>query len=256
MILEALQSEALTRAGNAKVADVRVGLGYTAVLLDNGHMGLAYSFRGEGESGCSVFQGRRPIAGSSVRDVLAYVSSSAAQIERSVGVAAANALLNTSGAVGALSGWNASAGDLLDVLHLTKEDAVGMIGFFGPLVPDIKKRAGTLTIIEENMHRADGLAPADSAGDILPSCSVVIITATSLINNTFDTIARQASSCRVKAVLGPSTPLCPAVFARHGITHLSGIVVRDPQEILRVVSEAGGTKFFIKFTSKLNLVRE
>ena len=105
-----------------------------------------------------------------------------------------------------------SEGDLLDVLALTKDDRVGMVGYFGPLVPVIKQRAGELIVFEENMARADGLLPGSSAAEILPTCSVAIITATSIINNSFEPIAAAASTCRSKAVLGPSTPLAPACF--------------------------------------------
>ncbi len=32
---------------NKKVADIRIGLCYTAVLLDDGQLGLAYTFRSQ-----------------------------------------------------------------------------------------------------------------------------------------------------------------------------------------------------------------
>ena len=63
MLLEALKKAALEKAEDIKVTDVRIGLGYTAVQLDTGSVGLAYTFRDKAESGCSVFQGKRPLAG-------------------------------------------------------------------------------------------------------------------------------------------------------------------------------------------------
>jgi len=253
MLLEALQASALAKAGDICVSDVRMGLGYTAVLLDTGSVGLAYTFRDKAESGCSVFQGKRPLAGAPVRDVLQYISSDGL-LERTVGIAAANALFNTSNAADSLPGCSSSEGDLLDVLALTKDDRVGMVGYFGPLAPVIRQRAGELIIFEENMARSDGLCPGSSAAELLPSCSVVIITATAIINKSFEHIAAAAASCRLKAVLGPSTPLAPAIFKDYGVTHLSGVIGVDAAEILRVVSEAGGTRFFMKWSKKINLI--
>jgi len=253
MLLEALQKAALEKAEDIKATDVRIGLGYTAVQLDTGFVGLAYTFRDKAESGCSVFQGKRPLAGSPVRDVLQYLSSGAL-LERTLGLAAANALCNTPDAACGLPGWTGTEGDLLDVLALTKDDKVGMVGFFGPLVPVIKQRAGELIIFEENMARSDGLCPGSRAAELLPSCSVAIITATSIINNSFEHIAAAAGSCRARAVLGPSTPLAPGVFKDYGVTHLSGVISADAAAILRVVSEAGGTRFFMKWSKKINLV--
>ena len=59
------------------------------------------------------------------------------------------------------------AGDLLDVLALTKDDRVGMVGFFAPLAPVIRKRAGELLIFEENLERAEGLYPANRAQELV-----------------------------------------------------------------------------------------
>jgi uncharacterized protein (DUF4213/DUF364 family) len=55
-------------------------------------------------------------------------------------------------------------------------------------------------------------------------------------------------------VLGPSTPLLPAVFADYGVTHLSGMRVIDAASILRTVSEAGGTRLFKGAVQKINLI--
>lgn len=253
MLLEALKHTALEKAGDKQVTDVRVGLGYTAVMLDTGSVGLAYTFRDKAEQGCTVYQGKRPLVGSPVRDIVQYISSDGL-LERTIGVAAANALLNTADAASGLPGCSSAEGDLLDVLALTKNDRVGMVGLFEPLVPLLRHRAGELLIFEDNMARSDGLCPGSKEAELLPSCSVAIITATSIINVSFEHIAAATVNCRIKAVLGPSTPLAPGIFRDYGVTHLSGVLVTDPAAILRLVSEAGGTRFFKGATKKVNLV--
>ena len=226
---------------------------YTAVQLDTGSVGLAYTFRDSRPHGSSGFEGAGSILGRPVQEALGCLTSKSL-FERTVGLAAVNALFNFEEAVSSPSGFDSVEGDLLDVLSLTRDDRVGMVGFFAPLAPVIRERAGELLIFEERTQRAEGLLPAHRAQELLPECSVVIITATSIINNTFEPLAAAASSCRVKAVLGPSTPFAPVVFQKYGVTHLSGIIAVDQQEILREVSEGGGARDCMRWSKKINCV--
>lgn len=253
MLLETLKTTAVQNSGSIRIADVRIGLAYTAVQLSNGSVGLAYAFRDKTARGCPVFPGTRPIAGRALREVLAWLTSDDL-LERTVGLAAANALFNTVEGASAFPGWISAAGDLLDVLELTKDDRVGMVGFFAPLAPVIRQRVGELIIFEENMERADGLMPGHKAAELLPTCSVAIITATSIINKSFEQLAATAGSCRVKVVLGPSTPLVPGIFKDCGGTHLSGLIALDSQQVMRVVSEGGGARDFMQWSKKTNLI--
>jgi len=230
-----------------------IGEVYTAVQLDRGSVGLAYRFRDSRVHGSSGFEGAGSILGRPVQKALDCLNSESL-LERTVGLATANALFNTHEAMSGLSGWTSAKGDLLEVLSLAGDDRVGMVGFFAPLAPVIRERAGELLIFEEQMQRAEGLLPAHRAQELLPECSVVIITATSIINKTFEPLAAAASSCRVKVVLGPSTPLAPFIFQDYGMTHLSGIIAVDQQEILREVSEGGGARDFMKWSKKTNCV--
>lgn len=232
-------------AREVKVADVRIGLGYTAVMLTDDRLGLAYTFRDEAPRGCSVFEGFRPVAGQSAADVLAMLESTEL-IEASVGLACANALANR-------ASDEHLDGDLLGRLAIDPEDHVGMVGLFKPLVRTIQERAHALTVFER-VAQPDGLMrPADEAVDLLPSCQVALITATSIINHTTDGLLRAARGCREVVVLGASTPLLREVFDEAGVTMLSGVVVREPRRVLQVVSEAGGMPHFSRHVNKVSL---
>ena len=88
-----------------RITDVRIGLGYTAVQLSKGSVGLAYTFRDKTAQGCPVFPGTRPIAGRSLREVLGFLTSDDL-LERTVGLAAANALFNTVDAASTCADWH------------------------------------------------------------------------------------------------------------------------------------------------------
>lgn len=227
------------------VAEVRIGLGYTAVLLTNGSLGVAYTFSEEARGGCQVFDRLRPLSGQPARDLLTLLESTD-PIEAGVGVGCANALANRPSA-------EFLEGDILQHLDVGPKDHVGMVGNFGPLVEPLKKRCRSLTIFEKVQKAYGDLRPSEEAAELLPRCHVALITATSIINHSIDALLQAAAGCREIALLGASTPLLPEVFSALGVTRLSGVVVNDPQQIMRVVSEGGGMRFFKPYVDKVNL---
>jgi uncharacterized protein (DUF4213/DUF364 family) len=235
----------LASAREARVADVRIGLGYTAVMLADDSLGVAYTFRGEAKGCCSVFDALRPLAGRPASDVLRLLESPD-PITAGVGLACANALANR-------DEDRLMGGDILDHLDLRSGDHVGMVGDFRPLVDKIQKRVRSLSVFER-VGRPSGIPPArEEAEDALPHCQVALITATSIINHTIDRLLQAASECREVAVLGASTPLLPDAFAGSRVTMLSGVVVKDPHEVLRVISEGGGMQLFSPHVRKVSL---
>ena len=61
-----------------------------------------------------------------------------------------------------------------------------MVGYFGPLVPEVRRRAAKLHIFERVDLPQGDLLPQERAGEILPHCQVAIISATTLLNRTLE----------------------------------------------------------------------
>ena len=232
-------------AREARVSDVRIGLGYTAVMLADGRTGVAYTFRDQARGGCSVFNGSLPLSGSPAVDLLRLLESPDA-IEAGVGLACANALAN----------WNEAGlvdGDVLKRVEVRPDDDVAMVGHFGPLVEELRARARSLTIFERVVEPSGMLRPQAEAKAVLHRCQVALITATSIINHTVDHLLESARPCREVVLLGASTPLMAAAFRGTKVTWLSGVVVEKPWEVLRVVSEGGGMRQFGPHVRKVAL---
>jgi uncharacterized protein (DUF4213/DUF364 family) len=183
-----------------------------------------------------------------------------------IGLATANALANrpapgphqTDPAGSRHAGWWSAVnreGDLLDVLELRSEDDVGMVGCFSPLVEPIRRRVRRLFIFERGPRLSPGPLPEGRAAELLPRCSVALITATTLINGTIDALLSAAAGCREVVLLGPSTPLVPEVFAESGrrVTLLAGVVVTNAEELLCTVAADGGTRDFKASVAKVNV---
>lgn len=240
-----LRELAANDAARVPVVDVRLGLTYTAVKLDDGRAGVSYCFGNRLVSGCSVFRGARPLAGRPASQLVEYLLSDDL-LECSVGLATLNALVNVQPA-------SALPGDVLEVVNFMASDRVGMIGFFGPLVPALENRVARLDIFEESDRLHGDCRPAEKAFEALPQCDVAIITSTTIVNGTIDRLLEVAKDCRETVLLGSSTPLLPEAFEGTSVSWLSGIVVHDADGILRIVSEGGGTAFFKPYVTKHNL---
>lgn len=244
MLVDEIVDYGLKTADRQTATDIRIGLGYTAVLLQDGCCGLAYTLHEKEYESCGVMPDAGKLAGLKASELIPWMKSPDVTA-CAVGLATLNALINPPAA--------AVESDILDLLPVSPEDTVGMIGYFGPLVDSIKKRARALHIFERQPDPEYGILPESASQDLLPKCQVVILSATTLLNHTIDTLLDLSKTAREIAVLGPSTPFLPEIFSRHGVTMLSGIQVVDSTQVLRIVSEGGGTRQFGRAARKLSL---
>jgi uncharacterized protein len=244
-IREKIKRACLELAGDVRITDVRIGLGYTAVLLESGRLGVAYTFRNDLRGGCKIFRGLRPLSGSPASRVLELFDSQD-KVESAVALATANALLNH-------LPDSPLDGDVLEHVSFRPDDRVGMVGYFAPMVPAIRERAASLIIFEQTERLETEVLPEEEMFTGLPECQVAIVTATSILNDTIDEILYAAHTCREVVLLGASTPMFPTAFAGTPLTVLSGVLVTSPEKMLQVVSEGGGTRSFRGSVRKINI---
>jgi uncharacterized protein (DUF4213/DUF364 family) len=247
MLADELVDLGLARASGNAASDIRIGLGYTAVLLSDGRCGLAFTLHEEEYESCCVIPEAGRLAGRKASELIPWM-----RLEDTtacaVGLATLNAVLTP------LDGQDGAVeSDILDLLLVHADDSIGMIGYFGPLVGPLKDRAKALHIFERRPNPDHGILPESATKEFLPKCQVVIMTATALLNHTIDGLLGLCKTAREIAILGPSTPFMPEVFRSYRVTMLSGLRVVDPQQALRVVSEGGGTRQFGKAVRKLSL---
>jgi uncharacterized protein (DUF4213/DUF364 family) len=233
------------RAKEIKVRDVRIGLSYTAVLLENGQAGVALTFHQGLKRGCTVFNGLHPLAGRAAHELLPFLESPD-KIEMAVALATANAVVNT-------MRRDMLEGDIMEHIHVGAEENVGMVGYFAPMLPRLQEKSASIMIFEQIERKQGNLLPEKEAYQLLPQCQVALITSTSILNRTVEKILRAARSCREVVLLGASTPLIPEVFEGTPVTFLSGVIVTRPPELLRIVSEGGGMPRFKENVRKVNV---
>lgn len=233
MIINELTDYAASVADNRKIKDVRAGLGYTAVMLDDFSCGLAYTFRNELGSHCGTVSEAGSIIGRAVSEVIPWLSSTNL-LKASMGLATINAVLNHS-----LDRWE--EGNITTALDVAPTDTFGMVGFFRPILNVVKKKTDSIYIFEQYTEKESGLYSEADIPTYLPKCDVIVVTATAIINHTIDEVLPHCTGAREVCLVGPSCPMCPEVFENHVVTILAGDVVTSPEDALRIVSQGGGT---------------
>ncbi|GAB4347576.1 MAG: DUF364 domain-containing protein [Candidatus Abyssubacteria bacterium] len=209
---------------DSPVKEVRTCLFWTAVISRK--CGLASTLRED-----APHHAKYPVrdAGSltmkTARQLADYAHSTSLP-EASIGMAAINSLLH----IDAKRCVNKNAFDILRERGAGKKIAI--IGHF-PFIPALREIAGTLWVLEKRPGEDD--LPEHEAETILPQADIVGMTATTLINHSFDTLMPLCKNSFV-VLLGPSTPLSPILFD-YGVDVLSGIEVLDPDMVIKKISE-------------------
>ena len=238
-LVSALKSDLGSALEEIEVKDVRIGLAYTGVLLSENYGGIActplYEF-----SCCPALGFTETLKGKTA-DKLIELALSENPLEAAVGVATVNALSHMLRDLGPENFPVSNIG----VLDLIKpEDRVAMVGYFGPLVPKILKITDKLTVLEKREIESPQtrILYSEKSREILTVSDVIILSASTLANRTFDELLSLREAAREVILLGPSAPLYPEPFFQRGITAVMGTRIFDPLTMLTIVSEAGGTK--------------
>lgn len=237
-IIENAKQKALQIAGeigHELVVDrLCIGVGYTGIVLSDGHGGVSFTFREELGNSCGVMRSAGHIKGTPVSELM-ELAASCDMAEAAVGTAAVNAVLNR----GFSRGPNIS-----EAMSADSTDTIGMVGWFCPLVRRYQT-AGTLYVFEKNPEEYESnqvtkMKSGDEACDILPGCNKIVLTGTSFINKTMESLLKASSGAEEIAIVGASTPMCPEVFREYGVTVLAGSQICDADRMMNIVAEGGG----------------
>jgi len=226
MITNKLIENAVSAAGDRKIKDIRAGLSYTAVMLDDHACGLAYTFRDRLGHFCGVMGEAGNITGKSAAEVIPWLNSKNL-LMAAMGLATINAVLNHSN-----ERWD--EGNITAALDLAPTDVFGMVGSFGPILNVVKRKTDNIYVFEQRTDKAPGLYPEADIPIYLPKCDVIVITATSIINHTIDQVLAHCGDAREVCLVGSAKgfDMEPEAFWKaHG-----GPVARTPGGKLHFVS--------------------
>jgi uncharacterized protein len=239
-----------------------IGLFFTGVKLTSGHAGAcATPIKTIPEAVCCPssamampFPGK--MRGKPARDAMNEAFSDHG-IRRGVGIATVNALADLcwerrpNPQVELLRGL-----DAFDANGFRPNDRTVVVGAFVPFLKELKRRGQPFLVLEKDPDTLKAsempfYRPAEMAREVVPQADVLLMTGTTLLNDTLEDLLSWARPEARVTVVGPTD-----AFLARGADYLGGVKIAQPDEFLDLLAEGGsGYHFFGRVAEKMVLAR-
>ena len=266
-LIEIIRKSQIVNRLNIAPKDVRIGVFYTGVVLSTDHAGMSYTPVQEIPEAvcCPRSHAKMPQAGNllnfSVYDLMEYAFDDNV-LKAAVGIATINALSAILLEDDECPYKPSAYGNALDLIHISREDAVVMVGAFPPFIKRIQEATRKLFVIEKN-PRAVGkgedieIEPEARLQELIPKADILIITGVTLVNHTLEPILGLAGNARDIVVVGPTASCYPEPLFKRGVTVLGGVRITDAPKMIHLIGEAGsGYDFFEQCAQKIVIRNE
>jgi uncharacterized protein (DUF4213/DUF364 family) len=244
-----------------------IGLFFTGVKLSTGHAGAcATPIKSIPEAVCCPssamampFPGK--LKGKPAREAIKEVFSDHG-IRRGVGIATLNALADLC--------WERRPHPLVELQHgidafdantFRPGDQAVVIGAFVPFLKELKRRKQPFLVLEKDPDtlKAEEMPfyrPAEMAREVVPQADVLLVTGTTLLNDTLEDLLSWTRPDARVTVVGPTVGLLPDAFLKRGADILGGVRITQPDDFLELLAEGGsGYHFFGRVAEKVVLAR-
>lgn len=115
---------------------------------------------------------------------------------------------------------------------------IGMVGFFGPLIERYLAQGKRVTVIEQQPERVPeelGLS-VYTTPEALADCDYILCTASTLINNSLESIIQSAGDPARINLIGPSASGLPDLLFARGIHSTGGLIIDRPDDLKRAMA--------------------
>ncbi|MBW2480109.1 MAG: DUF364 domain-containing protein [Deltaproteobacteria bacterium] len=234
------------RAREIDVDVLCLGLGYTAVTLSDGGIGLAYTHF-EDKQSCMLLNRHIDYEGQPALRLLEKIKSDH-PLERSMALALINALNHKD----ALNFPEDQKNQIMfERFHIGAGTRAAMVGFIGPLVGLLKQKKARVEVMDASRGMGHKKEFYDRLGNWT---DVLFLTSTSILNNTTEDILQNVHQEVKTVMLVPSTPMVAAAFEHLPVHMLAGTVPLDREKILKAIRHGMGTPVLQKFSRKSYLI--
>ena len=229
-----------------RIVDYSVGVKYSYVIVEGEFgraMGTAYFPLEDLTRGYS----RVPKI-----SILASMLSSTNIFERSLGTA----LLNS---ISQYLLWNSNHAEKLsinygniieEIIQICKQNSkIAVIGNMVPLVSKLQEEGFKVLTFERNPRLRIRALPDSFAYRIIPEVDALIITGTTLINDTIDHLLALGRAAKIKALVGPTAAVYPGK-ALSSLTHIAALKIEDTKKVAEIIKLGGGRWDFAPYTKE------
>jgi len=251
-----------------KVERAVIGLFFSGVKLSNGEGGICFTpVKDIPEAVCCPSSARAvpnsgKLGGQPVTKYIRWLQRGG-PLQKALGIAVLNALSCTCWRKNPPTQYNLKRGvDPIENRVIPDDSVVVVIGALIPYIRMLKRRGRPFFILEKDARtlKKDEMKyyrPQEKARECLASADLLIVTGTTLINNTLEDILEQKRDRAEAVLVGPTASMLPEAFFRRGVDAIGGVTVIDPDKLLDTLSEAGsGYHFYGKSAERLVIDRD
>lgn len=243
------------------------GLFFSGVKLSTGQGGLCFTpLKSIPEAVCCPSSAKAmplsgKLAGRKASEYLSYIESDN-MLKKTLGIAALNALSTLIMEEGGMDQYELlRSTDAFDILDLVPGQKTVVVGALVPVFKKLIKGENEFTILEMDPRTLKGkeldhYLPAERAEEVVPYADLLVITGTTLINNTLDGLLAMAKKGARILVTGPTVSMLPDVLFEHGVTMVGGIIVTDPDAALDIICEAGSGYHMFGTSAERTVIRK
>lgn len=268
-LLRDIQDEVAERLGPAlqglTIERAVLGLFFVGVKLDNGAAGLcATPLKGIPQAVCCPSSAQAmpapgKLRGRPVTQALPDLERGG-PLRRALAIATLNALVESVWRQdGAPEGVCHDDSDALSALNIQPHHHVVLVGGFPPYMREFMRTEQSFNVLELDpaVLKPEELpyyVPAGQAAEVIPHAHALVVTGTTLINDSLEDLLDLARPGTEIALIGPSVPLWPGAFLRRGVKVMGGVRVSEPDALLDCLAEGGsGYHFFGKSAERVTL---
>lgn len=249
MIIEKVLEAAESYLSERTIKDAVIGISLMAVELDNGVIGVSYVLREGLPAGCSAFPYAQELIGSDAKEVMEWVSKGKDDLQRGIGMA----VLTAGSCIQELTDDKRTGPPFGVEVKLT--DRIGMIGNIAPVVKMLKGKVKEIIVFDagrEERGSSGELSPMDKQLELLPTCDIVMLSGTTIINGTIDSLLKTCGNARDIVMVGSSTPMYPEAFKDSNLSVLAGSCWNNnfKEEIFKSISLGCGIGYLNKYMIK------
>lgn len=172
-------------------------------------------------------------------------------LRRAVGIATLNALCDLCWQRRPTPGIELLPGaDAFDATALRDGDRIVLVGAFIPFLKELKRRRLPFLVLERNPaalkpEEMPFYRPAEAAAEIVPSADVLLVTGSTLLNDTLEDLLAMAGPGTLVTVVGPTVGLLPDAFVARGADILGSVRITRPDAFLDLLAEGGSAPHFL-----------
>lgn len=233
------------KASRSRIGLVSVGLGYTAVVTEDGGIGLAYTYF-DSKRSCGYKRDYIDWEGRSAEGMLVYLNGSDT-IRRSMALALVNALNYSFASELPEDNDNQI---LLKTLAIEPGSRVAMVGLIKPLARRCEALGAKVMVLDANRRIG---RTADFYRQLKENADILLMTSTTILNHSTEEILRHSTSSVKTVIVGPGTPMVAEAFSSLPVDMLAGTVPIDQEKVLRAVRHGAGTPVLQKYARKVYL---